>query len=87
MGYYIQGPQSGKGEFLVKEHGAVQIPEPEEFRKDVALICVVHNPMFESAAFAYCAAEFAEFKYRCGRFKAWYQMDLGLAKKLTGFRE
>lgn len=90
MGYYIQAPTNlGKADWLVKTHGAERIPEPQMWRNDKAIICVVDNVAFEAMGFAYSPDELEEFKQpdrsHPNRRREWLLMDLALAKKLSGY--
>lgn len=87
MGYYInknaQGkplPVSGKADMLLKDEGAVFIPNPT-FQDN--LICVVDNRIFEAAAFCYSEREFEEFARPDGRKKKW--LTHPKAKELSDF--
>jgi hypothetical protein len=90
MGYYIQAPTNlGKAAWLVKTHGAERIPEPQTWRDDKVIICVVNNGPFEAMGFAYSPDELKEFKRPDARppnrHREWLLMDLALAKKLSGY--
>ena len=91
MGYYIQGPRSGKASMIVANHGGVLVDEPPEYHeipKGQALICVVDNGMFDAAAFAYSKKELAAFQLpHDKRHKLWVLMDRELAVNLTGYKE
>ena len=66
MGYYIQGPNLGKVEYLLAEH-----PEIKEITQDEAefflcedvngLVVVVDNGPFEAAVYVFDDAEFEDF--------------------------
>jgi hypothetical protein len=91
MGYYIQGPQFGKAQYLCKELGAKQVSK-EKAREIVAegkkaVIVVVENPAFDAAAFAYDEREFSSFvDYpEDVRPKTILEMDLDKAKKLSNY--
>ena len=64
MGFYIQGPQSGKAKFLQAKHDCIEIPQPKSFDEieaDLALICVVDNGPFEAAGYCFSPGEFKIF--------------------------
>jgi len=90
MGYYIETPGHtlGKGQIIVKEHGAVVIQRPASYSdipEDMALICVVHNFLFEAVAYCYDEQEFNAFNDPSdSRLKTWLMMDKKKAEKLTG---
>ncbi len=66
MGYYIQGPNLGKAQYLLdtySEFEEVTQDEAELFQceGDVGIVVVVNNGMFDAAAFAFSDREFEEF--------------------------
>lgn len=66
MGYYIQGPTTGKADYLLAEHPdfrEVTWSEAAVARamNDVAVVVVVENGPFDAAAFAFSDDEFLEF--------------------------
>jgi len=89
MGYYIQGPTTGKAQYIVNEYDGKIIPCPSKFSDipdDKALISVVANMFFEAAAYCYNDREFVEFTSPTDyRPKTWLIMDKKLAEKLSGF--
>lgn len=91
MGYYIQGPTTGKAPFLVSEYDAKIIPQPKSFSEipgDKALIVVVKNPLFEAAGYCFDEKEFEDFSYPDDiRPKKWLIMDKKRAQELSGFEE
>lgn len=91
MGYYIQGPTTGKAQYIVSEYDGKIIPCPKKFSdipEDKALISVVSNGPFDAAAYCYSDKEFVEFTSPTDyRPKTWLIMDKTLAEKLSGFGE
>jgi hypothetical protein len=60
MGYYIECPTpKGKADWLIKEHGAVEVEEPKyDPTKKQILICVIDNHgVFDAAGVAYSLRE------------------------------
>lgn len=52
MGYYVPGPNHGKADHIVKNHGGQVVAKPAKFADipaDKALICVMNNGPFEAA--------------------------------------
>jgi len=85
MGYYINKtskgvelPSSDKADYLILD-GAVEVPA--KFQAN--LICVVENPAFDAAAYAYSENEFNAFNYPDGRPKRWLVHPM--AAKLSGY--
>lgn len=91
MGYYIQGPNFGKKNYIIKNHGGEEIPQPANFSEvpaGKALVCVVHNFNFEAAGHAFSAQEFdAMVNDGTGRKKEWLLMDAALVERLTSGQE
>jgi len=91
MGFYIQGPTTGKAAFIVSEYDGKIIPQPEAFAdipEDKALICVVANPMFEAAGYCFNDREFDCFSNSSDlRPKKWLVMDKSKAEKLSGYKK
>ena len=91
MGYYIQGPVTGKAAFLVSEYDAKYIEKPKSYSDiplDKALICVVNNGFFEAAAYCYSEAKLEELASSGDiRPKQWMVMDKLTAEKLTDFSQ
>lgn len=89
MGFYIQGPTTGKADFLIREMHGVEIPQPTSFSsipEDKALICVVRNPVFDAAGFCYDEREFIAFTSETDyRPKRWIVIDKNIAKKESGY--
>ena len=92
MGYYIQGPNKSKAQYIVSEYDGKIVPAPEKFSDvpaDKAIICVVDNGPFEAAAFAYDEREFDAFKGdengHDRRPRKWVIMDRAKAIELTGY--
>jgi hypothetical protein len=91
MGYYIQGPLSGKGAHLVREYGATACSEKDARAaldsEDMVPVCVVDNGMFDAAALAYDKQEFDVFAGdTSGRPKRWYIMSRARAYELSGYK-
>lgn len=64
MGYYIQGPASGKAQYLVEQFAGKIVEQPHFFSdvpKGEELVVVVDNGPFEAAAWAFSKREFEEF--------------------------
>ena len=81
MGRYIQTDSDfGKADAIINQYGAKEIPQPKDFSEvpaDKALVCVVENPHFDAAAYAYSAAEFKVFTDPTDwRRKRWLLLDL-----------
>jgi hypothetical protein len=91
MGFYIQGPQSGKARFLSAKYDCIEIPQPrsfDEIETDLALICVVDNGPFEAAAYCFSQGEFEAFTQRDDlRQKTWLLMNKAQAEEVSGFRK
>lgn len=90
MGYYIDGPIHGKGEYIVKRYGAEKISRPDSFKSIPAgkgLVIAMDKGLFEAAGFIYDSAEFRRFTDPSDpRPKSYYLMDLELVKNLTGYK-
>lgn len=88
MGYHIEGPAIGKGQYIVNQFKAVRIPQPASFDEvpdDKALICVVENSVFDAAAVAYDVNEFKAFTLPTDhRPKQFFLMDKETAWKEAG---
>jgi hypothetical protein len=88
MGYYIPGPPSDKGPFMMREYGAepamlLKYPPPP----GKALIVVIDNGFFEAAGYAYNKAEYEAFTDPDdGRPKSFYYMDEAKARELSNFK-
>lgn len=88
MGYYIN--QNSKGEELppkgklkaLLEDGA-KIVDGKTFQEN--LVCVLENPLFDAAGFAYSEKEMEQFNYPCGRKKTWVVYDN--AKTISGYEQ
>jgi hypothetical protein len=92
MGYYISTDTSAfKEAILISKYGAVSISQPQTFSEvpaDKALICIVHNSMFEAAGLCYSAEEFARFTDpNDHRYKTWVLMDKAQANQLAGYKD
>lgn len=89
MGYYIQGPTFGKGEYLHEKYGAIEISAPPrtlaDINVDVSLICIVDNGAFEAALVVFSDRELYEVTRPDGRLRSWMLMDKDTAFKLAGF--
>lgn len=90
MGYYIQGPAKGKGQFIIDTYGARSIDPADITIDDVAnkaVICVIDNGPFEAAAFCYNDYELTVFATdNTGRPKQFYIIeDREQVKQLTGY--
>lgn len=91
MGFYLPGPNHGKAQYLIKEHGAVDFTlcRPQKFEEipdDQALVVVVDNGPFEAAGLVYNSREFEEFT-RPGdrRPRQFLLMEREKAYQLAGF--
>lgn len=89
MGYYIQGPTSGKAKHIVENFGGQIIPQPKDFSiipQEKALICVVNNNgLFDAAGYCYSQSEFSAFNDPSdNRPKTWVLMDKNVAEKESG---
>ena len=91
MGYYIEGPNKSKAEFIVSEYDGKIIPCPKEFNdipKDKGLICVVDNGPFEAAGYCYDEREFQAFSNpKDLRPKKWLMIDRKTVNSLTHYVE
>ena len=91
MGYYIQGPERGKGKYLEEEYHAVPCNVHEAYlavgHVSLVPVCVVDNGAFDAAAVAYSSEEFECFSYHGDvRPKQWYIMNRVKAYELSGFK-
>ena len=89
MGYYIQGPTVAKACFLVGNHEAKIVSQPNSFAEvpvGKALVCVVENGFFDAAGYVYNEQGFKDFSLPDDhRAKTWLLMDKALVEKLTEF--
>ena len=88
MGYYIDGPVTGKAEHIMKEHGAVRVSREEASAMVYThgVICIKGNGAFESAGFCYDSDEFDAFSLPHDRRPTeWLVMDRDKASELSGF--
>ena len=92
MGFYIQVPKNlDKARQLIELHEAfIILSNPPDFDlvpEDKALICVVSNPLFDAAGYAYSKREFEEFSNPEDlRPKIWLYMDKQLVHELVGLK-
>lgn len=92
MGYYFEGNGNafGKGQLLVRDHGAESVSQ-EEARlavesDDRAVICVISNDAFEAAGLVFSPNEFDAFSQPDDpRPRTWYVLDKAVAHKITNF--
>jgi hypothetical protein len=62
MGFYLQTPSAKrKADYLVGNHGALLLLDPEYHSGEYTTVCVVDNGPFEAAAVAYDRSEFDKF--------------------------
>lgn len=91
MGYYVQGPTFGKGQYIVNRYSAENVSKPASFEAIPAgkgLVIVVDNGLFEAAGFAYDSAEFRHFTDPSDpRPKTYFLMDLATVKQLSGYNK
>lgn len=90
MGYYIQTNSNfGKAAEIASQHGAEildHIPTWDE-ADGRAIVCVVENPLFEAAAYAYSPEELKVFANPSDhRPKTWLLMDRSKAEQLTSYK-
>lgn len=88
MGYYIN--KNSKGETLPHKKvdaliadGATIVDTPIEFQSN--LVCVVHNPLFDAAGYAYSEREMKHFLDPDTRRRTW--LIVPNAAKLSGYNE
>lgn len=91
MGYYIQGPERGKGKYLEDEYHAVPCNVHEAYlavgHTSLVPVCVVDNGAFDAAAVAYSSEEFNCFADQLDhRPRQWYIMDRVKAYELSGIK-
>ena len=92
MGYYIEGPNKGKGDNLISQYGAREIYQPIEFSDipvGMSLVVVVDNGLFEAAGYCYDKREFKVFTdtsedHRPRRF---YLMGENLCRQLSKYNK
>ena len=92
MGYYIQVEKSfQKANQLIGNYKAqllISRPKWSDIPEGKALIVVVHNPIFEAAAFAFDENEYNTFHGSSDlRAKQYLLMDRKQVETLTGFNE
>lgn len=91
MGYYLQTPGQNhqKASKLIDMYGGKIETELDwnKFRsKELALVCVVDNNIFEAAAFAYSQEEFDYFtQLNDTRKKTWISLPWAIACKESGY--
>jgi len=87
MGRYIQGPNTGKAEHIIRTHKAehLKFPPPDfsHIPEGRALIVVCENGLFDAAAYCYDEVEFKAFVRPDGRYKSYLLIDKALAEQLT----
>ena len=84
MGKYIETPcVKDKAKYLIKNHGAETMFDPDYLGGDKVAVCVVDNGPFEAAAIAETPEEFDRFNNpNDSRPKYWLKMDRKEAIKL-----
>ena len=92
MGYYIEVPtHHDKAEMIESMYEGMIIPQPTSFDKvpkEMALICVVDNVLFEAAGFCYDEREFQDFTDpKDGRSRKFLLMSWDLASELSGHKK
>lgn len=90
MGYYIEGPNNGKGNYLISQHGAREILQPVEFSDipvGMSLVVVVENGLFEAAGYCYDENEFKAFTDTTddNRLRRFYLMGENLCRQLCNY--
>ena len=91
MGYYIEtGTSRDKAKHIMEKHEALKCPSKEIARscvgaKDMAVIVVMDNGLFEAAGFAYNMSEFDAFTSD-DKPKQYLIMDRAKAKALTNYK-
>lgn len=90
MGYYIQTPaNTDKAGQLVKVGAEIQAGGPPawpDIPEDKALVCVVHNGMFDAAALVYSEDELRDFNLpQDTRTRTWLLMEKAQAHQLAGY--
>jgi len=91
MGRYIevQGGLFDKAQSIVNEYNGKICDQPmflSDVPDDKALICVVKNPYFEAAGYAFNEREFLTFiDPTDARPRTWLLMDKKKANELTGY--
>jgi hypothetical protein len=90
MGYYIEcdGPRN-KAKWLIDHHEAIVIDEDTARDwvndRDVGIVCVVDNVLFEAAGFAFDGRELEVFAQPDDRGKAWLALDRAVVEELSGY--
>lgn len=88
MGFYIQGPTTGKAQYIIKEYLAEPLhhqPLKYEPPKGKVFVCVVTNITFDAAAVCVDKEEFERFTRPDDRPKKWLLMDKAQAYDLTEY--
>ena len=91
MGFYIEKigeewlPPKGKAQFLVEKVPGAQLinGEPKSWMPD--LVCIVMNPLFDAAGYAYSEAEFKRFIPRSHDYRPRQWLRVPGAQELSHF--
>lgn len=91
MGFYIEtGKNFGKAEYLIQHHGAQPLAAPpawSDIPEGKCVVCVVANPAFEAAAYAFDANELNRFANPADRRpRRWLLMNTALVRTLVGLK-
>lgn len=91
MGYYIETDSLiGKARIIADLYGGEVIPRPKSYDaipEGKAVIVIIHNAMFEAAAFAYNEHEYAAFHEPDEwRYRDYVLMDRDKAEELSGYK-
>ena len=92
MGFYIEGPVTGKADWLLENHDAIELKGPKEaekaFNEGYGIICVIDNGAFDAAGFMFSLLELKAFSDPFDpRFRRWLAMDRKTAEELCGFKQ
>ncbi len=94
MGYYIERKDDdsfNKAKYFIDNHDAKRIMQhdvPGLIEAGIGVVCVVHAPAWEAAAFCYDPDEFTRFTDPFDdRKKEWLQMDREWLQEESGYNK